>query len=76
MQYAIGHLVEAGDDEAAEKLADWLDNMRENMVPIAKITDILDLLDEWVDAMPCTDTDVVAKIYLKTKIKLNDLRGR
>jgi hypothetical protein len=74
-QYAITHLHEAGDLEAAERLSDWLDVMRENMLPVADVRRLTGLLEEWCDAMPCDDATQVASVYMRTRAALNDVTG-
>lgn len=72
-QFAIQHLVAAGDLEAAERLSVWLDEMRDSMQPVANVRDIVDTLEEWTQAIESgADQGVV---YMKTRMMLREIRG-
>lgn len=73
VRYAINHLYDAGDIEAAEKLSVWLDEMSCNMQPIADVKEILDLLDEWASSAE-SDSDQ-SLIYMRTRTVISELRG-
>jgi hypothetical protein len=74
-RYAIAHLYEAGDLVAAEKLEQWLEVMEDTMQPVANVVHLVDLLDEWVAAMPCDDEDQVATIWIRSKAVIEAARG-
>lgn len=74
-RYAISHLYEANDLIAAEKMEKWLEVMEDTMQPVANVEHLLDLLDEWCNAMPCDDPDEVGIIWMKTKAVVNSVRG-
>jgi hypothetical protein len=75
-QFSITKLVEAGDLESAERLSDWLDDMREAMQPVANVNELVELLEEWIAAMPLDDASQVAALWMTTRAKVNELRGR
>lgn len=75
-QFSIAKLVEAGDMESAERLSDWLDEMRDAMQPVANVNELVELLEEWVAAMPLDDASQVAALWMTTKAKIDGLRGR
>lgn len=74
-RYAISHLYEANDLVAAEKMEKWLEVMEDTMQPVANVEHLIDLLEEWCDAMPCEDQDRVGVIWMKTKAVVNSVRG-
>lgn len=71
-QYAIAHLVDAGDHDAAGKLGVWLDDVRERMVPLADVSELRGLLDEWATA--ARDGEDFGLLYMRTEVVLDALR--
>lgn len=74
-RYAISHLYDANDLVAVEKLEVWLEDIQDNLQPVANVTHLIDLLQEWIDAMPCDDPEKVAVTWMKTMAALNAARG-
>ncbi len=74
-RYAISHLYDAKDLVAAEKLEAWLEVMEDTMQPVVNVQHLIDLLEEWCDAMPCDDPDKVSLTWMKTKAVLDATRG-
>lgn len=73
VQYAINHLYDSGDIEAAGKLSVWLDEMRCNMQPVADVAELLNLLQNWSDSAESKSDQSL--LYIKTRTIINDLRG-
>lgn len=75
-RYTAQRLRTAGDTEAVEKIEDWLDDVEDNMVPLVEAERLVTLLQEWCDAMPLSNPDDVAMLYMLTMKELNDATGR
>lgn len=75
-RYAIAHLYAAHDLVAAEKLEGWLEYIEDNLQPVTNVTHLIELLEEWIAAMPCDDPEKVAVTWMKTMAALNAARGR
>lgn len=76
VQYALNHLYDADDLEAATKLGEWLGEMRGVMLPVADIREIIDLLEEWRDVVPSGDGNRIATLYMRTQVALNEITGK
>lgn len=74
-RYAIMHLHEARDYVAAEKMEDWLEHLEENMQPVTNVNHLVELLEEWMAAMPCDNPESVAVIWMKTNAVIRAARG-
>lgn len=74
-RYAIQHLYAADDRVAAEKMDAWLEHLEENLQPVANVTHLIELLEEWMDAMPCDDPEKVAVTWMKTNAVIRAARG-
>lgn len=71
-RYAITRLNAAGDYEAGEKLDDWLQYMEANMQPVANVTHLIELLEEWAH-VSINDPDSSAAVWIKTRVVLDAL---
>jgi hypothetical protein len=74
VKYAIFRLVEVGDNEAADKLAHWLEIMSERMTPVANVPQLVELLNAWCEA-PYVNPDAMVALHTKTRKVLDDLSG-
>lgn len=73
-QYAISHLVAAGDEDGALKLAGWMEDMRGRMRPVSDVRELIELLDEWA-GVAAGEGDMTA-LYMRTMQLLGEVRGR
>jgi hypothetical protein len=74
-RYAIAHLYEARDLVAAEKMEIWLEDLEENIQPVTNVMHLIELLEEWMNAMPCDDPEKVAVTWMKTNAVIRAARG-
>lgn len=73
VQYAVNHLYEAGDKEAAEKLSNWMEEMRNNLQPVANVQHLIEQLQEWIAVAESRSDKSIA--YMKTRGLLDELAG-
>lgn len=74
-RYAVAHLYQAGDPIAAEKIEDWIESIEATMQPVVNVMHLIELLEEWVAAMPCDNPDTVSRTWMKTKAVLDAAQG-
>ena len=72
VQYAINHLYDSGDIEAAGKLSVWLDEMMQHAAG-GRCSRALNLLQNWSDSAESKSDQSL--LYIKTRTIINDLRG-